>query len=242
MQTFGPRRLGTHRFVLPSRGPPAPLPRPPGLSSYPAHPAEPFRLPVLLTSFPSPPLPEKICSFLIPPALIQTQPTQPSGPVQDTQREFPISTPFLRKTIHAPPPRVNLQSPWPRLRVKRGSFGGSAHRSGLLPGSTLALLPTEGFPVLGSRMNTGNAYLLHPYHHHRVSNRKSALRMRRPRTLRRDSSAPSRDARSARETRDCCTEYGDLRGIPQRVPFQLVGSICCTNDCLSSSLERIRNS
>jgi len=40
--------------------------------------------------------------------------------------EFPIATRFLRKTIRPPFSRVNLQSPWPRLRVKRGSFGGSA--------------------------------------------------------------------------------------------------------------------
>src|SRR5713226_2412803 len=33
--------------------------------------------------------------------------------------------------------------------------------------------PPEGFPVLASRMNAGNPYLLHPYH--RFSNQKSGL-------------------------------------------------------------------
>ena len=58
------------------------------------------------------------------------------------QLEFPISSLFLRKTIRWPPFLVNLESLWPRLRDKRGSFRGSADRSGLFPGSTLALLPT----------------------------------------------------------------------------------------------------
>ncbi len=34
--------------------------------------------------------------------------------------------------------------------------------------------PPEGFPVLGSRVNTGDPYLVHPYHE--VSNRKSGLK------------------------------------------------------------------
>jgi len=55
------------------------------------------------------------------------------------RKEFPIPSPFPRKTICRPPFRVNLQSPWPQLRVRCGSVGGSADRSGLLPGSTLAL-------------------------------------------------------------------------------------------------------
>ncbi len=40
-------------------------------------------------------------------------------PVFKCKPEFPISTPFLRKTIRPPTASVNLQSPWPRLRVKR---------------------------------------------------------------------------------------------------------------------------
>jgi hypothetical protein len=45
----------------------------------------------------------------------------------------------LTQIVLAPPPCVNLQSPWPRLGRKRGSFGGSADRPGLLHGSTTAL-------------------------------------------------------------------------------------------------------
>jgi hypothetical protein len=54
-------------------------------------------------------------------------------PKNPNNREFPISTLFLRNTIRPPPPRVNCESLWPRLRGKRGSFRGSADRSGLLP-------------------------------------------------------------------------------------------------------------
>src|ERR1700675_2613943 len=47
-----------------------------------------------------------------------------------SRREFPILSPFLRKTICSPSFRVNSQSPLPRLRVKRGSVGGSVDRPG----------------------------------------------------------------------------------------------------------------
>jgi hypothetical protein len=73
----------------------------------------------------------------------------------------------LAQIVLAPPPCVNLQSPWPRLGRKRGSFGGSADRPGLLPGSTLALLPTGGllnaqFAVSPGRypFGTGSAAIL----------------------------------------------------------------------------------
>jgi hypothetical protein len=60
-------------------------------------------------------------------------------------RNFNFNSIFCKK-IYARRPLAStstlLQSPWPRLRVKRGSFGGSSDRSGLLPDSTLALLPT----------------------------------------------------------------------------------------------------
>jgi hypothetical protein len=39
-----------------------------------------------------------------------------------SHREFPISTLSLRKNIGPPPRRVDLESSWPRLSGKRGSF------------------------------------------------------------------------------------------------------------------------
>jgi hypothetical protein len=39
-----------------------------------------------------------------------------------SHREFPISTLSLRKKIYPPPPRLNLESSWPRLSGKRGSL------------------------------------------------------------------------------------------------------------------------
>src|SRR6266849_2693843 len=52
---------------------------------------------------------------------------------------------------------------------------GSVERElkGLILALTHWVSTSGGFPVLSSRMNTGDAYLLHPYH--RVSNRKSGL-------------------------------------------------------------------
>ena len=84
----------------------------------------------------------------------------------------------------ATPSPVKLRSGWPLWAGIAVLLGRSADLSGLFPAShcltadTCPLddrptphLPPEGFPVLSSSMNTGDAYLPHSYH--RFANWKS---------------------------------------------------------------------